>query len=278
MGVPKFDDMFDAVLEALHNLGGSGSVQEIDNEVARILDMSDKDISIMMPNQASTKFNYRLAWTRNYLKNYGLIDNTKRGVWALTINGRDAKTVAKKEVVKQVRAQYSDSSPNADEQSSNLETELSWKEELLNILKSMKPDAFERFCKMFLREAGFIQVEVTGRSGDGGIDGHGVFKLVGILSFHVYFQCKRYQGSVSPSVVRDFRGAMVGRADKGIIITTGSFTRDAWAEAQRDGAPPLDLIDGDTLVEQIKDLGLGVSVKEKIVEDVTINTEWFEAF
>jgi restriction system protein len=123
----------------------------------------------------------------------------------------------------------------------------------------------------------FIQVEVTGRGGDGGIDGRGVVRVGGILSFHVIFQCKRYKDTVSAAVVRDFRGAMVGRADKGLLITTGTFTRDARAEAQRDGAPPLDLIDGDELVQKLKELQLGITVTQRVVDEITVNKSWFES-
>lgn len=145
----------------------------------------------------------------------------------------------------------------------------------MSTLLEMPPDAFERLCQRLLRESGFIQVEVTGRSGDGGIDGHGVMRLAGLLSFPVIFQCKRYRNTISSGVVRDFRGAMVGRADKGLIITTGNFTRDASAEATRDGAPPIDLIDGEQLIDKLKDLRLGVATKQ--VEIVEVNTEWFSA-
>lgn len=153
----------------------------------------------------------------------------------------------------------------------------SWRETLMNTILNMTPDAFERLCQRLLRESGFIQVEVTGRSGDGGIDGHGVVRLAGLLSFPVIFQCKRYQNSnpISSSTVRDFRGAMVGRADKGLIITTGRFTRDASAEATRDGAPPIDLIDGEQLVDKLKDLGMGISTRQ--VEIVEFDTDWFSA-
>ena len=140
-------------------------------------------------------------------------------------------------------------------------SELSWEDELIGIMKQMPPDAFERLSQRFLRELGFINVEVTGKSGDGGIDGVGVIKLGGILSFHVVFQCKRYSGSVSSSAIRDFRGAMIGRADKGLFITTGTFTRDAKQEAQRDGAPPIDLLDGNAFAEHLKNLRLGVNVE-----------------
>jgi restriction system protein len=138
----------------------------------------------------------------------------------------------------------------------------------------MAPDAFERLCQRLLRESGFTEVKVTGKSGDGGIDGVGVVQLGGFLSFPIIFQCKRYQGSVGPGVVRDFRGAMIGRSDRGLIITTGTFSQDARNEATRDGAPPIDLVDGEQLVEKLKDLRLGVEVK--MIEDVTVQPEWFK--
>ena len=125
-----------------------------------------------------------------------------------------------------------------------------------------------------LRESGFVQVEVTGRSGDGGIDGKGIIKLQNVLSYHVVFQCKRYKESVGAGAIRDFRGAMIGRADKGLFITTGAFTRDAIKEATRDGASPIDLIDGEDLVDMLKQLRLGVEVR--MVEEVDVNTAWFE--
>lgn len=115
-------------------------------------------------------------------------------------------------------------------------------EELLNILKALPPSGFERICQRLLRESGFQQVVVTGKSGDGGIDGHGILQINPVVSFNVLFQCKRYQGSVSASHVRDFRGAMMGRTDKGIILTTGTFTLDAKKEARRDGVPPIELV------------------------------------
>ena len=150
---------------------------------------------------------------------------------------------------------------------------MNWREKLREILLRMSPDAFERLTLRLLRESGFTQVEVTGKSNDHGIDGKGIIRLHGIMSFHMIFQCKRYKGSVAPSEIRDFRGAMQGRADKGLFITTGSFTAEAKKEAIRDGAPALDLIDGDALIERLRDLRLGVT--EKIIKDYEVNEEWF---
>jgi restriction system protein len=135
------------------------------------------------------------------------------------------------------------------------------------------PDAFERLAQRLLREAGFLKVAVTGRSGDGGIDGIGVLR-VNLLSFQVLFQCKRYQGSVGAGAIRDFRGAMVGRSDKGLMITTGTFTPDAKREATRDGAPAIDLIDGDQLCDLLKQLKLGVTTE--MVEKMTVELSWFD--
>ena len=204
------------------------------------------------------------------------------GVWALTPKGNDLKTVTSQDVVRLVREQ--DRRERAGrtelEETNNVqvspelnEETASWRATLRATLLEMAPDAFERLCQRVLRESGFIQVEVTGRSGDGGIDGHGVLRVGGLLSFPVIFQCKRYRNPVSSGIVRDFRGAMVGRADKGLIITTGSFTRDADLEATRDGAPPIDLIDGEQLIDKLKDLKLGVSTKQ--IEVVEVNTDWF---
>jgi restriction system protein len=145
--------------------------------------------------------------------------------------------------------------------------ETPWQDRLLECLLKMKPPAFERLCQKILKDSGFIKVEVTGRSGDGGIDGIGVFRL-NLLSFHVFFQCKRWKGSVGASVIRDFRGAMVGRADKGLVMTTGTFTTDARREATRDGAPAIDLVDGETLCELLKGLKIGVSIRK--VEHVLV--------
>lgn len=280
MAIPKYDDLFNPTLQALHNLGGSASTSEMEEEVARILSLSEDQINEIHKGSV-TKLAYRLAWSRNYLKRYGILENSSRGIWALTSKGIKVKSVDKREVnryVKGLSKQEDDYSVlKSDISGEQPDSEITWKEELLETIKSVPSDAFERLCKRLLRESGFTHVEVTGKSGDGGIDGKGVVKVGGLLSFHVVFQSKRYKETVGASVVRDFRGAMVGRADKGLIITTGLFTRDAKTEAQRDGAPPIDLIDGEELAEKLKELRIGVDVKEKIVEEIFIKRDWFQS-
>ncbi len=276
MDIPKYDEMYNALIEALHQLGGSASILEMEEKVAEILRISEGEVN-KIHHGNRTIFSYRLAWTRTYLKNYGLLENSSRGIWALTQKGLETKEVNKEEVNNFVKREARDSSSveeETDEGKTPDNADRIWEDELLDKLMSMDPSAFERLCQRILRESGFIEVKVTGRTGDGGIDGKGIVKLGGLIGFRVVFQCKRWSGSVSSKEIRDFRGAMNGRADRGLFITTGKFTRDALIESSREGADPIDLIDGENLVQKIKELGLGVKVKTK--EEVTIEDNWFE--
>lgn len=278
----KFDDLFNPTLKALKKLGGSGAVSEIEEEVTQLLDLNEEAVN-EIHRESTTKLTYRLAWARNYLKQYGLVENSSRGVWALTEAGQKIEEVekekVKKAVVKKNRKVQLENKKNKTDELQIEETteeieEFNWQDSLIETIKKIEPDQFERLCQRLLRELGFVNVEVTGKSNDGGIDGKGIIKIGSVLSFHVVFQAKRYKGAVSSSVIRDFRGAMVGRADKGLMMTTGSFTREAKKEAQRDGATPIDLIDGNDFAERLKELRLGVSVE--LVEEVKINKDWFK--
>lgn len=278
----KFDDLFNPTLNALHKLGGSGSVPEIEEKITTSLNLTDEQLNDMHRGNTS-KFTYRLAWARNYLKRYGLLENSTRGIWALTEEGIKIKVVDKEIVkrkvdkrIKQERLikeiQPSGGTKEVQDESEEFQ-KFTWQEKIIEVLQSISPSAFERLCQRLLRELGFQNVEVTGQANDGGIDGKGMLRLGGVLSFHVIFQAKRYKGSISPSIVRDFRGAMIGRADKGLIITTGTFSREAKKEAQRDGAPPIDLMDGNDLAEKLKELKLGLEIE--MVEKVVIKHDWF---
>ncbi len=280
--IPIFSDLMNPTLQALHQLGGSGSVSEIYDTVIQIMQLTDDQLDILHnPSKGNqTEVAYRLGWARTYLKKAKLISNSSRGVWALTADGNRTGKIDPKEIVTLVR-QLSKNTEQAGQDellsSSDAEDlEQSWREELASVLSTMRPEAFERLFQRILRESGFTQVDVTGRSGDGGIDGNGVIRIGGFLSFRVLFQCKRYKGTVGAGVVRDFRGAMVGRTDKGLIVTTGNFTTAAQREATRDGAPEIDLIDGEQLIDKLKELSLGVQTEEVIVEQVTINRDFFD--
>ena len=271
------------LLQALRALGGSGSIAEIYDTVAELQNLPEEILGQLHDPEKSTESEvaYRLAWARTYLRKYGLLENSSRGVWTLTPKARDTENVDPAEVVKFVRALDSKAGSKRKSQSKSVSADerpdayAEWREKLHRIL-TMKLDAaaFERLTQRLLRESGFVQVEVTGRSGDGGIDGKGIARIHGLMSFHVLFQCKKYQGAVPANAIRDFREAMVGRADKGLFITTGTFTPAAVKEATRDGAPPIDLVNGDDFADKLKELDLGV--KKELVEQVTVDDRWFE--
>jgi restriction system protein len=284
----KFYELMNPLLKALHELGGSGSIEEIAQKVSELSGLPEDVLNIPHnPEKSSqTEIEYRLAWARTYLKKYGLLDNSDRGIWLIVPDKRDVKSVDPQVVVKIVRENHKKHKEATEKEKLTIvdaDTDIeipteaeSWRSALHHILiHEISPDAFERLTKRILRESGFVQVEVTGRSGDGGIDGKGIMRLSGLLSFHVIFQCKKYKGSVTASDIRDFRGAMIGRADKGLFITTGTFTRDAIREATRDGAPPIDLVDGDQLADKLKELDLGI--KREMVEKITVDMEWFKS-
>lgn len=289
--IPTFDQLMNPLLRALQALGGSGSIEEIYDRVVELERFPDDLLSQLHDPEKSnqTEIGYRLAWARSYLKKYGLLENSARGIWSLNAKSKDFTKCDHQAVVQFVRALWHKTvkKEKGSATVSNLFTdatasqdllgppeEQEWKQKLHAILtQNLSPQAFERLVQRVLREAGFTQVEVTGRSGDGGIDGRGIARIHGLMSFHVLFQCKRYKGSVSAGDIRDFRGAMMGRADKGLFITTGTFTPAAVKEATRDGAPPIDLLDGNDFAEKLKELGIGVSTKT--VEVYTIDEAWF---
>jgi restriction system protein len=280
--VPTHLELMWPTLTAIKALGGSGSNEEIFDKTVEQEKFSEHVQKQMHTKGNMTKLEYRSAWARTYLKMSGAIENSARGVWSITKLGETVAEPDLKKLVKRDQAQKPKtvvekifkSETDRDHTSVSQSEVMDWRESLLSHLRSLDPADFEKLCQRLLRESGFVKVRVTGKSGDGGIDGVGVLR-VNLLSFHVLFQCKRYQGSVASSEVRDFRGAMVGRSDKGLMITTGTFTSEARKEATRDGAPAIDLIDGNELCVLLKELKLGIAIET--VEVVTIDSDWFAA-
>lgn len=266
--IPTFDQLIIPTVRALRELGGSASVEELGEKIAQLMKLSDEIMAYRREGAGTNEVPYRAAWARTYLKRDGVLERTARGVWALTLRGREISDEDLLSVPPRVRKLPS--ANRAAQEEKNVEEEVaaeqSWKEQLLSVLLGLPPDTFERLGQRILRESGFTKVEVTGRAGDGGIDGVGVLRIQ-LISFQVLFQCKRYRDTVSASAIRDFRGAMVGRTDKGLFIITGRFTADARREATRDGAPPIELIDGEEVCELLKQLRIGVvtEVVERIV-------------
>jgi restriction system protein len=269
----------------MRGLGNTATIDELNEAVIAGETFTDEQLAVLHKDGPRSEIEYRLAWARTYLKGMGAFDNPKRGVWISTELGKDLQA----EQIESLRKQYvarlvherkdktsaarAAGASGAPPEATDVDTD-DWRETLLQVLLVMDPTAFEHLARRLLRAAGFINTKVTVRSGDGGIDGVGVYRL-SLVSFPVFFQCKRYKGSVGPDKVRDFRGAMAGRGDKGLLITTGTFTAEAKNEATRDGAPPIDLIDGERLCELLKEHELGVRTTTRIVEEVEVLADFF---
>ena len=278
----KFDDLIEPCFSALKKLGGSATVSEIEQAVIKDLKIPQDQIDFPH-SDGSRRLDYNLRWARNYLKRVGIIENSARGVWALSAEGQKANKIDKSDVVKKVRSlgktkpndKSADTNPrNEDDQA--LFNEHAWEQHLLNIIKGLSPSGFERLSQRLLRELGFEEVKVTGKVGDGGIDGYGLLTVGSVITFKIAFQCKRYDGAVPIEKIRDFRGSFEGRAQKGLLITTGTFSPAVKQEAHRDGATPIDLIDGTLLVHKLKELRMGVCVES--VERINIVKDFFDPY
>ena len=287
ISLPKYDDFMLPTLQAIRELGGSASIEEIQDKLTETMGLSQQQLDMAYPKSGALVAPDRMSWARSHLKIAGLLASGGKGIWVLTDLGRDAADMTPAQVKAQVkklsaahhamieakRAEARAIGSGEDEPPAEEDAE--WSELLLEQLRKMAPDAFERLAQRLLRESGFVKVEVSGKSGDGGIDGSGVLRM-NLISFQVLFQCKRYKGSVASEVVRNFRGAMQGRADKGLIITTGTFTSEARKEATRDGAPAIDLIDGEALCELLREKRLGVRIEQVVTERVTVVESFFD--
>jgi len=280
---PDFIKYVLPIIEILNELGGSGNPSEITDLIIEKYNISEDELNLKNKNGGSTVKN-RIAWARFYLVKGGVLDSSRRGVWSLKSNYLDLidlnnigdffkKTHEQFEIKSSTEKNKDDVNVLDEEIEEKVEDE-NYKEKILELLKDLPPAGFEKLCQRLLRESGFSQVKVTGKTGDGGIDGYGVLEINPLMSFKVLFQSKRYKEVVSTDKVRDFRGAMAGRADKGIIITTGRFTQDAKNEAVRDGVPPIELVDGEKLVKMFEKLELGLI--PRTVFD--INYEFFKEF
>ena len=290
-GLPPYPELRWVTLQTMRRMPLPASNAEINEAVADALRLTEEQRTVMHKQSSGTRHQtelaYRVAWARTALKVAGAIDNTGRAIWTLTteghqirhdvINQRYEAHLAERAAQRKATKPPPHTTASLDDDERQSPADVDWKEQLLERLGNLSPAGFEQLAGRLLVAAGFHDVDVLGRSGDGGIDCVGMYRL-SLVSFPTYVQCKRYQGAVGAGMVRDLRGAMVGRGDRGLLITTGTFTSGAQSEATRDGAPPIELIDGDTLCELLKQYQLGVKVTQRTVEDVDIDDEYFGRF
>lgn len=266
----EFIKWFGPLLDALRDLGDSGKPKEVSSKIAENLNLRDSTLDETL-NSGTNKFHNQVAWARQYLVWEGLLDSSKYGTWKLTEKGKSTTLNEKQsrelflkwvDIHAKARKEKSEKSIiQEQEESKPTEFEADSNSDLLSILQNLPPSGFEKLCRELLREHGFENVVVTGGSHDGGIDGYGTLEMNPFVSFKVLFQAKRYKGSVSRAQVGDFRNAMIGRAEKGIILTTGTFTTEAIKEANRDGAPQIELVDGEKLIRMFEKVELGLIPK-----------------
>ncbi len=286
--LPRYNEFMLPALQALRELGGSARRDEVIASVAAIEGLTNEQLEFRYETTGVSVAADRIGWALSYLKKIGAIDNSSRGVWAVTETGQRIETqseiderlrTAQAELAAQRKLHGQTNADNRGELdfAEEPDPDTEWQTTLLQRLLEMSPAAFERLAQRLLREAGFREVVILGQSGDGGLDGVGVYRL-SLVSFPIYFQCKRYRGSVPSSAVRDFRGAMAGRGEKGLLLTTGTFTRGARDEASRDGAPPVQLINGEDLCDLLKEYKLGVGTRIRQIEDIEVDASWFEQF
>lgn len=258
------------LLDCLRSVGGSARPKEVSSWIARELAVPQATLDATIKSGAN-RFHNQVQWARQYLAWQGLIDDSRRGVWTLTplgwkthldatsahqvaLSGRAAYRTARK-----VNAAITDGSTDVQD---DVPLDEAREQSLLSVLQSLPPYGFEILCERLLREHGFEDVAVTQKSRDGGVDGDGVLRLSPFVRIKVAFQAKRYKDVVGRAAVGEFRNALLGRAEKGVLITTGRFTSDAETEASRDGVIPIELVDGDRLVDLFEAAGLGVRPKQ----------------
>jgi len=280
--LPTASQLLASVVEAVRARAGSATNAEITSHVLDDFQLTEAQQQVMRADGRRPQIEQAISEAKSLLGTAGLLSKSSRGVWSLTEAGASASPEQIEEAPRVAWAIYRERraaqglEATEEVESEEEEVERSWKEVLIARLLALEPSAFERLAQRILREAGFESVRVRGRSGDGGIDGEGVYRPLPLIGFQVYWQSKRYAGTVAAEDVRNFRGAMVGRGDKGLFITTGTFTGPARDEASREGAPPIDLIDGDALADLLANLSLGVRVTERIEKDFHVDTGWFD--
>lgn len=274
------------VMDALRVLGNSGRNQEIADKVIENESISDEVANEFIGGKYKvTKLNAYLNTARIYLKHSGFIENTAPSVWAI-VPGKASEKIDPSKIEgkyvrhrQEVRSKVTANAPTSAENEADEELESqanAWRTELLEVLTTLNPDAFERLVLGLLRVNGFVELEHTGKPGDQGIDGLGAFKINGLFSFNFALQCKRYKTDhrVSPGEIQGFRGAIPHHIEKGLFVTTASFTAGARKEASALGHKRIDLIDGDELVDKLKSARLGMKVET--VERVVIDHEWYK--
>ena len=256
MPFPKQREIELPLLAAIESLGGTAKPKDLYPLVAsQFPALSAEELTQTLESSPSTRKWWNLVqWVRQHLVELGELDGSTRGVWKVTDAGRAR---LKREGQRPPKPGQQDRDINIRDLAIANRDEV--KRRLLTELKNLSPVQFEHFCAVLLQQLGFQSLTVTRRSGDGGIDGHGDFRQ-GAVSLRSAFQAKRWtDNAVGRPEIDRFRGAIQGEFDHGVFITTSRFARQALEASYRKGAITILLLDGEAIVEQMVERGIGVT-------------------
>jgi restriction system protein len=300
--IPDYERLMLPLLEVVAD-GQTWTLRECRDALASRFDLTDAEALEMIPSGLTPLFNSRVHWAKTYLGKAGLVDSPARGTVRITDRGLSVlaedltalSTALLTERFEEMRAwrassrrsaaapaQESDAplsglTPDELIQESYARIRAAIQSDLLDRVHSMPPERFEKLVLDLLLGLGYGgpagTAEHLGRSGDGGLDG--VIRQDKLGLERVYVQAKRWQASVGSSAVREFAGSLAAnRADKGVIITTSSFTADAVSDAEK-FAGRIVLVDGAQLVQLMYEVGIGVSVEVSYIVK-RLDSDYFE--
>ncbi len=259
--LPKQSDIEIPLLRTLAEMGGRGVPRDIYPRVRQFFpSVTDADVAETLVS-GGNKWANRIQWVRQHLISRGEVESAGHGVWAITEKGRARLGAVEKERSAPAPATSFNLEELAEEYSA------AFHDKVLQKLQDLTPQQFERFANALLEAYGFSEMHVTGKAGDGGIDGSGKLR-VGLATMDVAFQCKRWQGMVGRPEIDKFRGAISGEFQQGIFFTTSDFSGPARDASIKKGAVPIVLLNGDSIVRLMVEKGLGVKRRPvEIFED-----------
>ncbi len=280
------------VVEALRSLKGVAKAAAVKQRIAESMTANHQAVPDTILASGAQKFSNDIQWARMYLVNAELLEPmavSGYGNWKLTPKGWDISLSADSiraifdATAQKNKNQTSDvqDAPFEDPQQAELEGTGSWESDLKKILTKMQDKGFERLCAFIMTKNGLQATTVTGQTGDGGVDGEGMlaFDDLSLIKTPVAWQCKRYAGNnVSSATIRDFRGAIEGRAKFGLVFTTSAFTPSAEAEARRPGATPIELIGLERLIELMQKHAIGVKSTEDAKGIYVVDESFFAEY
>ena len=299
MSLPSYVEFIDPLLRHLVAQKNAVRARDVYEVVAAKLGLTEEQKAEMLPSGQQAVYQNRTGWANDRLKRAGLTTSPSRGHWTATDKGRafvkahpkplTAKELesiwkikwvknaaAKDDGAEQTPASATDASPQERIELAVRELNESVGAELLERIHEGTPKFFEKLVLDLLLAMGYgtsrSELQHVGGSGDAGIDG--IISLDKLGLEKVYVQAKRWQGSVGRPALQGFFGALAGRkANKGVFITTASFTKDAKKYAASVSGS-LVLVDGARLAELMIEYGVGVS--HTPVRIARIDSDYFE--